>query len=119
MDMKTKLTGRASGVSRISLEERLERLQGGLSGDPAYPKAALRSMAEMPVSAYFGSCVEEMERLGELLGLEPEKFQSLCYWQAAFLASSLWEHGGHRAAAEEAVCLLASPPIRFFEERRG
>lgn len=105
-------------VSKISLEQRLERLGTGYASDPEFITSSIRTMADIPVRVYLNSFPAEQQRLWELLNVNEHQKETMTYKDAAKYIKTLWLSLPNDILAAEAIYRLAAPLRKCYEERK-
>ena len=100
-------------MNRISLSERLERLDQGQFSDPEAGRVLIESIVFMPLRSYIHPNFQA--QLAEALGMDPESpaFLNMPYGEAAARVRKMWSSPACRGRAEDAVWSMFDP---FFVE---
>lgn len=96
-------------IRRLSLYDRLERLNGGEAAHPEYDGAVIQSMAHMPIAQYLGDdAFYDLQRIMEVWG----------GWEYQFAAKAIAAQTRPPEAMSQILRLLAAPIIQIEEAYR-
>lgn len=107
------------GVQKTPLAQQLARLRDGNPAHPEFNRHAIRSMADILITAYLRDFELERTQLMELLSITPEKEDKLTYQQAAVYIEKLWQAHETKQLAATAIEILARPILNCYEKRRS
>lgn len=105
-------------IQKTPLAQQLARLCDGNPAHPEFNAHAIRSMANIPITAYLHDYEPERAQLMDLLSIPPEQEDKLAYRQAAVYIDRLWQARETKHLAAAAIEILARPILNCYAERR-
>ena len=107
------------GIQKIPLARQLARLRDGNPAHPEFNRHAIRSMADIPITAYLHDSKLDQMQLMNLLNISPGQKAKLTYQQIAAHIDKLWRQDQTRCLANAAIEVLAGPILYCYEKREN